>query len=590
MSSPGPTPIAAKLVEKEAQLKALETRTTLQIQKLSDNNAALARMNHRLNSQLERLKAELDQLEHLTAGNAIVARAKESELASEINGLKHLLKDSLAERATLHAQLVAKQEIVRYLEWRLAQMEQLAEGKGRASGGGGPLSAAFKEAAQVAAGEPPLDSFPVLPDAQSVSTQSSSVSGTNLPRTLLALGQRGLVGIPTTAWAPASLEDAEKENINARHPPRPALDTTPPGTAATNPGQFTPIRSSVRSALGDITLPRHPRALVAEAEDREEQQEEKLDDREAPAVADAISFILVENNVEGDDRRPPSELEGSSTAGASSTDLKKQLFAEYSSADLKYVNDDDEDNEDNGISVKAAIAALEKETKKKDDGLDVQIKQMHTPIAEPSQNSRQQQEQQQHKEDNEKNQTAAASTPDLFRNNNNITNRNKNNGSSAALTPMAGSTPLYSASATPATGLRTSSRVRRSVSYALPPVNRKLRQGDPFTFGDPTTIRKKNPSSSAAAGTGGGGGGGGATTAAPMPRSRTKPRAKYASSSKKHRRKSLSTRINGGTILSSSMETPPHVGVLPAMAEQEDFSEIENGSDGGDGAVRGIFS
>ncbi|KAL4538944.1 hypothetical protein Ndes2437A_g01931 [Nannochloris sp. 'desiccata'] len=564
MSSPGPTPIAAKLVEKEAQLKALETRTTLQIQKLSDNNAALARMNHRLNSQLERLKAELDQLEHLTAGNAIVARAKESELASEINGLKHLLKDSLAERATLHAQLVAKQEIVRYLEWRLAQMEQLAEGKGRASGGGGPLSAAFKEAAQVAAGEPPLDSFPVLPDAQSVSTQSSSVSGTNLPRTLLALGQRGLVGIPTTAWAPASLEDAEKENINARHPPRPALDTTPPGTAATNPGQFTPIRSSVRSALGDITLPRHPRALVAEAEDK--------------------------NNVEGDDRRPPSELEGSSTAGASSTDLKKQLFAEYSSADLKYVNDDDEDNEDNGISVKAAIAALEKETKKKDDGLDVQIKQMHTPIAEPSQNSRQQQEQQQHKEDNEKNQTAAASTPDLFRNNNNITNRNKNNGSSAALTPMAGSTPLYSASATPATGLRTSSRVRRSVSYALPPVNRKLRQGDPFTFGDPTTIRKKNPSSSAAAGTGGGGGGGGATTAAPMPRSRTKPRAKYASSSKKHRRKSLSTRINGGTILSSSMETPPHVGVLPAMAEQEDFSEIENGSDGGDGAVRGIFS
>lgn len=94
---------------RRAQLKALETRATLQIQKLSDNNAALARMNHRLNSQLERLKGELDQLEHLTAGNAIVARAKESELASEINGLKHLLKESLAERANLHAQLVAKQ-------------------------------------------------------------------------------------------------------------------------------------------------------------------------------------------------------------------------------------------------------------------------------------------------------------------------------------------------------------------------------------------------------------------------------------------------------------------------------------------------
>lgn len=486
------------------------------------------------------------------------------------------------------------QEIVRYLEWRLAQMEQLAEGTRRISAGGGPLSDAFKEAAQVAAGEPPLDSFPVLGDAQSVSTQSSSVSGTNLPRTLLALGQRGLVGIPTTAWAPASLEDAEKENINARHPPRPAIDNTPPETAAPNPGQFTPIRSSVRSALGDITPRRHPRALVAQVQDsttpvlagvavavaaaapaapdlgeeEEEHQEEIINDGEAPAGTDAISLILVDDNVEGDDRLPPSELEGSSTAGAPSTDLKKQLFAEYSSADLKYVDDDDdEDTEDNRISVKAAVAALEKRTRKKDDGLDIQIKQMHTPIAEPSQNS-----QEQHKEDNEKTQTAAtaAITPELLRNNNNITNRNKTNGSSAALTPTAGSTPLYSASATPATSLRSSSRVRRSVSYALPPVNRKLRQGDPFTFGDPTTVRKKNLSSSTAA----------TTTAAP--RSRTKPRAKYASSYKKPCRKSFSIRINGDTISpTNTMQTPLHAGVLPAMAEQEDFSE--NGNDSGSG-------
>jgi len=582
-------------------------------------------MNHRLNSQLDRLRSELDQLEHLTAGNAIVARAKESELASEINGLKHLLKESLAERANLHAQLVAKQvrplyfpfspsstlqpthesfllylflqEIVRYLEWRLAQMEQLAEGQRRVSGGGGPLSAAFREAAQVAAGEPPLDSFLVLGDAQSASTQSSSVSGNNLPRTLLALGQRGLVGIPTTAWAPASFEDAEKENINARHPPRPATDTTPLATAAANPGQFTPIRSSVRSALGDITPRRLPRASVAEVEDNttpvlagvaaaaaaapvapalreeEESQEVKLDEGEAPAVTDANSLITVEDNVEEDYRLPPSELEGSSTAGAPSTDLKKQLFAESSSADLKYV-DDDEGTEDNGISVKAAVAALEKKTRKKNDGLDVEIKQMHTPIAEPSQNSHQQD-----KEENEKNQIAAAITPELFRSNNNITNRNKNNGSSAAITPMAGSTPLYSTSATPATILRSSSRVRRSVSYALPPVNRKLRQGDPFTFGDPTTIRKKNPSSSnaAAAGTAAGTAGGGATTAAP--RSRTKPRAKYASSFKKSRRKSLSiTSSNGDTVSPTNMETPPHAAMLPAMAE--DFSKTENGSAG----------
>lgn len=46
---------------------------------------------------------------HLAAGQLAVARAKESELAGEISGLKHLLKESLAERDALHAQLMAKQ-------------------------------------------------------------------------------------------------------------------------------------------------------------------------------------------------------------------------------------------------------------------------------------------------------------------------------------------------------------------------------------------------------------------------------------------------------------------------------------------------
>jgi hypothetical protein len=489
------------------------------------------------------------------------------------------------------------QEIVRYLEWRLAQMEQLAEGKERASGGGGPLSAAFKEAAQVAAGEPPLDSFPVLPDA-SVSTQSSSNSGANLPRTLLALGQRGLVGIPTTAWAPPSLEDADKENITARHPPaRPGADTATPATAV-NPGQFTPIRSSVRSALGDITPRRHPRAVVvAEVEDdatpvlswavvsaapvvvtaagREEEQGEKPGEEGA-----ANSFVLVEERNGDVDGLPISELEGSSTAGAPSADLKKQLFAEYSSADLKYVDSDEDDHQggcNEGISVKAAVAALEKKKMKKDDGLDIRIRQMHTPIAEPSQQSQIQKREKQQQGQHQKKQTKNNNTRELL---NNSSNAKKNNGSSAAaLTPTAGPTPIYSASATPATGLRSSSRVRRSVSYALPPVNRKLRQGDPFTFGDATTIRKKNPS--AAIATGG-------TTAAP--RSRTKPRAKYASSFTKPRRKSLSIRSNSGFSEDGSpaMMTPPYVGVLPAMAEQGDFSENKNCGDGG--AVEVIFS
>jgi hypothetical protein len=104
--------LASRRAQRKTELQlrqALETRAAVQIQKLADNNAALARMNHRLSSQLDRYKAEVDQLEHLSAGQAAVAKAKESELAAEIKGLKHLLKESLAERATLHAQLVAKQ-------------------------------------------------------------------------------------------------------------------------------------------------------------------------------------------------------------------------------------------------------------------------------------------------------------------------------------------------------------------------------------------------------------------------------------------------------------------------------------------------
>ena len=88
---------------------AIEARAVNQIQKLADNNVALARLNNKLTSQLDKLRTEHDQQQHLAAGQQAVARAKEKELAAEINGLKHLLKDSFSERTTLHAQLVAKQ-------------------------------------------------------------------------------------------------------------------------------------------------------------------------------------------------------------------------------------------------------------------------------------------------------------------------------------------------------------------------------------------------------------------------------------------------------------------------------------------------
>lgn len=86
-----------------------KARTAAQITKLSENNAAIARLNNRLSQQLERSKMESDTLKHLAAGQSAVARAKEAENEAEISGLKHLLKESLAERERIHAQLLAKQ-------------------------------------------------------------------------------------------------------------------------------------------------------------------------------------------------------------------------------------------------------------------------------------------------------------------------------------------------------------------------------------------------------------------------------------------------------------------------------------------------
>lgn len=65
-------------------------------------------------------------------------------------------------------------------------------------------------------------------------------------------------------------------------------------------------------------------------------------------------------------------------------------------------------------------------------------------------------------------------------------------------------TPCCSVGAAPPTLLRTSLRTRNGISYAEPSLNRKLRQGDPFTFG--TAAGK------------------------PRGRARTKPRPRFAAS------------------------------------------------------------
>lgn len=137
------------------------------------------------------------------------------------------------------------------MEWRLGQMEQVAKGVDPI-----PSSAAFRAAARVAAGEPPEDSFAVLPDV-SASTQSSSASGIALPRTLMALGQRGLVGIPAATWARPGAE-IDKENLHATGPQGGTPARRPQASPLRNTGQFPNMGTTLRGALADITPRRAP--------------------------------------------------------------------------------------------------------------------------------------------------------------------------------------------------------------------------------------------------------------------------------------------------------------------------------------------
>ena len=144
---------------------------------------------------------------------------------------------------------------------------------------------AFKAAAHAAAGDllhprNSTETFEVHSD-KSASAESSSASGRALPRTLLALGQRGLIGIPPSAWIPSEAvlrgggttvsddnnHHHEKENLNIqpterrrtplRTPSRPRNTTTTTTTNTTTNAahQVTPLPGSAlsRAALVDIT-------------------------------------------------------------------------------------------------------------------------------------------------------------------------------------------------------------------------------------------------------------------------------------------------------------------------------------------------
>jgi hypothetical protein len=113
---------------------------------------------------------------------------------------------------------VLLQEVVRYLEWRLAQAQRLLEQQGgtRSPPSRTPLAAAFAAAAAAADGVPPDDSFHVLSDGSDSargSTTSAPIAG--LALTVQGLGQRGLLGIPAATWSTSEVCNKENSGVAA---------------------------------------------------------------------------------------------------------------------------------------------------------------------------------------------------------------------------------------------------------------------------------------------------------------------------------------------------------------------------------------
>lgn len=115
------------------------------------------------------------------------------------------------------------QEVVRYLEWRLAQAQSLVEAQAKSTSPAairGPLIAAFSAAARAAAGEDPDDSFAIRADSTlSIASSDPEIIAPGLARTVQAMGRRDIVSVPSAAWvAEAQVDEANKENINSTEP------------------------------------------------------------------------------------------------------------------------------------------------------------------------------------------------------------------------------------------------------------------------------------------------------------------------------------------------------------------------------------
>lgn len=86
-----------------------------------ENNGALARVNLRLQEQCARLRGEADLRQHEEGCQRTAAAVREREAAAKLARLQALVQQGEQERAALRRQLAGKQEVIAYLEGKLAE-------------------------------------------------------------------------------------------------------------------------------------------------------------------------------------------------------------------------------------------------------------------------------------------------------------------------------------------------------------------------------------------------------------------------------------------------------------------------------------
>ena len=138
---PPPPPLAACSAALAAERRRREEAET-KLSRALENNTALARSNLRLQEQCARLRGEADLRQHEEGCQRAAVAAREQEAAAKLARLQALVRRGAEEREALLRQLAGKQEVIAYLEGKLAERA--------AAVGSGQLGAAYTAPAAAA--------------------------------------------------------------------------------------------------------------------------------------------------------------------------------------------------------------------------------------------------------------------------------------------------------------------------------------------------------------------------------------------------------------------------------------------------------